>query len=136
MFCKIVVLDDGAVHLLLYDESAVGLDGHLEQSLLVHLFLREAAFGPFLVLFLGHVIIYLHRLSGEHGQVEGELLGGGLGIQSGDDPAVAAPSCHDYEFARVTVNQSALVPGGGHAAQEVEFHLRQLLQVVSILTGF
>ena len=113
---------------LLYDQASIGLDGGLGATLLVDLDGDDRGLAGRLV-----DVVSKGLAGGKHRQVEGQCQWFLLGVEACDVPlAVSSLTGEDNVTAGIAVDEACLLPGGGKAAKEVEFKLRQFAEVVRL----
>ena len=110
------------------DDAAVGLDGDLGTALFVDLEVEDRGLAGRLI-----DVVTEGFARGEHRQVEGECQRLFEGVEACDVPfAVSTLAGEDDVAAGITVDETCFLPGGGKATQEVQFELRQLVEVVRL----
>ena len=113
------------------DTSAHGLHLDFHLTVLAHLGLAYSRLGP-KALLVGRLIIVIHLLPGQHGQLESQREGLIGAIESSHIPAIAMTAGYDSILARITIYKTCLIPRGGHPLQEIYLVLREFGQVIGI----
>lgn len=95
------------------DTSAHGLHIDFHLTVLAHLGLAYSRLGP-KALLVGRLIIVIHLLPGQHGQLESQREGLIGAIESSHIPAIAVTAGYDSILARITIYETCLIPRVGH----------------------